>query len=87
LRVEEAQRRGVDADADPAAAEDIGGQDLPLPERDAAAAVHRPVHLDHVPGLRGRDRRWSGGAAAVAQQAVEIGHRQVRAWFALTQGN
>jgi hypothetical protein len=44
VEVEEAQRLRLDADADPPAAEDVGGQDEVLTEGDAAGPVHGPVH-------------------------------------------
>ena len=72
--VEEDQARVVDADRDPPAGEDLGGQDLPAAEPDGPAAGHDPVDLDRrAVGVGGGQRRWPGRSAAGGGQALEVG--------------
>jgi hypothetical protein len=72
--VEEGQGDLVDADADRAAAEDVGGEDLPAGQGDDAGLVDDPVDLDRGTGLGRRQRRRSGRPGPGPLRTCEVLH-------------
>src|SRR6266516_1699778 len=73
LRVEEHQRVLLDADADPAAAEDLRSEDVAVGAVDRAVFGHDPLDLDRGAGFGFGQRRWPGGPRPGGYQLGQVG--------------
>ncbi|MFI6333009.1 hypothetical protein ACIBBG_32475 [Micromonospora chersina] len=66
VEVEELQGGRLDTDPDPAAAEDLCGQDQMLTQRHRPSLVHHPVYLGRLAQLGRRQGRRTGRSATPA---------------------